>query len=301
MPKPVTRTRRGILEHAAQAAGRHDGERLVQLHAELPDRAFDAAEEVVVESGLHRGLRACGENGFRLGDFHLGQLGRLAPQGRRGRADARGDQAAGDHALVIDVVERRGGAEIGDQHRTAVRVIRAHAVGEAVRTQRLRVVDANVDAGFDSGADHHGIDVQELDDACTERVHDLRHDGRDDHVIDIRGTQAAQREELRDHQAVLVGRVVRFRRDSVGADDVVAVQEAENDVGVADVDRYEHANPLMNRDAWAHHERMPSPMIERQRGMRASRVRPDATMSCGGRPARAASRSITIQMKRNHD
>ena len=26
---------------------------------------------------------------------------------------------------------------------------------------------------------------------------------RDDHVIDIRGTQTAQREELRDHQAVL--------------------------------------------------------------------------------------------------
>ena len=42
--------------------------------------------------------RACGENGFRLGDFHLGQLGRLAPQGRRGRADARGDQAAGEAA-----------------------------------------------------------------------------------------------------------------------------------------------------------------------------------------------------------
>lgn len=87
-----------------EAAGHHDGERLVQLHAELPDRAFDAAEEVVVESGLHRGLRACGENGFRLGDFHLGQLGRLAlgPPCRAGSPI--GDQAAGDHALVIDLL-----------------------------------------------------------------------------------------------------------------------------------------------------------------------------------------------------
>ena len=66
-------------------AGRHDGERLVQLHAELPDRAFDAAEEVVVQARLHGRFRGLRQNRLRTGDLHFRQLrGSLPQRGRRG-------------------------------------------------------------------------------------------------------------------------------------------------------------------------------------------------------------------------
>ena len=202
---------------------------------ELRDRAFDAAEEVVVQARLHGRFRGLRQNRLRTGDLHFRQLRRPFPQCGRGGADTGGDQSGNHRRVRGDVVERGGRAEISHQNRPAILVIRARAVGDAVRAHVLRIVHADVESRFDARSHDHRIDVEELHDARTERMHDLRHHGRNDHIIDIRRLVAAQSQELRDHQPVFVGRVVRLRGDAVRARDAPIVDKTDHDVRVADI------------------------------------------------------------------
>ena len=132
-------------------------------------------------------------------------------------------------------IERGRRAEIGHQRRPSVHVVGAGAVGQTIRPQRLRVVDADVHPRLDPGADHHGVDIQELDDAGTEGMHHLRHHGGHDHVIHILRRVPAHPQELGDHQTILVRGVIRFRGDPVRAHDPLPLKETEHDIRIADV------------------------------------------------------------------
>ncbi len=203
---------------------------------ELRDDAFDAAEEVVVQAGLHGRLRAFRDNRLRPCDLHFGQLRGRVPQGGGAGADARGDESADHRGVRGHVVEGGGGAEIGHEDRSAVLVVGSRAVGDAVGAHVLRIVHADVDAGLHARPDDHRVDVEELHDARAERMHHLRHHGRDDHIADIARRVSAQVQELHDHQPVFVGGVVRLRGDAVCAGDAFVVKESDDHVGVADVD-----------------------------------------------------------------
>ena len=54
--------------------------------------------------------------------------------------------------------------------------------------------------------------------------------------LDIARRIAAQPQELRDHQAIFIRRVVRLRGDAVCAGDMPVIEKADHHIGVADVD-----------------------------------------------------------------
>ena len=179
-------------------------ERLIDFLAELLNRALNATEERVIQSGLHSSARIGGQNRLRLRDLHFRQLGGLPPQRLGPGADARGDEAGANRAGTVHIVERGGGAEVGHQHRAAIGVVGAGAVGDAVRAQGFGVVETNVHAGLDARAHHHRFQSEEFDQRGAEGIHHLRHHRADDHIVHIVGRVIAQSQELRDHQTVFV-------------------------------------------------------------------------------------------------
>ena len=65
--------------------------------------------------------------------------------------DARRDHAAAVIAVVVDHVEGRRGAEIDDDQRPAIAVMRRDGVDEAVGADLLGPVDQRLDAELDAG------------------------------------------------------------------------------------------------------------------------------------------------------
>ena len=192
---------------------------------------------------MHGWLGAFRQNRCGTGDFHFRQLGRGIPQGGRACANAGGDEPANHRRIGGHIVECGGRAEIRHQNRPAILVVGSRTVGNAVRAHILRIVHANIDAGFDSRSNNHRIDIEEFHNAGTERMHDLRHHRRDDHIVHIARRIADGEEgiagimmELRDHQAIFIRRVVRLRGDAIRAGDMPVIEKADHHIGVADVD-----------------------------------------------------------------
>ena len=60
--------------------------------------------------------------------------------------------------------------------------------------------------------------------------------GTTDVMITSSTSPAAQPQELRDHQAIFIRRVVRLRGDAIRAGDMPVIEKADHHIGVADVD-----------------------------------------------------------------
>ena len=102
----------------------------------------------------------------------------------------------------------------------------------------------DVDAGFDARAHDHRLETKELDDRGAEGMHDLRHYRADDHILHITPRIPADLQELRDHHRIFVRRVQGLGGDAVGADDALALQKADDDVGVSDIYGHQHGSVL---------------------------------------------------------
>ena len=237
-----------ILKHSTEATGGDHLEILAsELSAELTNRALHTAQERVIQTGLHAGLGVGAQNRIRSRNFHFRQLGRISPQSGRTGTDAGGDDAGIDHALVAHVRERGGGAEISHQHWAAILVIGTGAVGQNIRTQRFRIVNAHVHTGLDARSHHHRINVEEFDDGRTEGVHHFRHHRTDDHIVHIGWLKTAHSQEFSQKQPILIRRMVGFGGDAVGAGDGIAIQKAQHDVRIADINGDQHDNPPDSR------------------------------------------------------
>ena len=143
--------------------------------------------------------------------------------------------------------ERGGGAEISHQHWAAILVIGTGAVGQNIRTQRFRIVNAHVHTGLDARSHHHRINVEEFDDGRTEGVHHFRHHRTDDHIVHIGWLKTAHSQEFSQKQPILIRRMVGFGGDAVGAGDGIAIQKAQHDVRIADINGDQHDTPPDSR------------------------------------------------------
>ena len=63
--------------------------------------------------------------------------------------------------------------------------IPCHRIDDPVRSDLFRILCDDPNAGLDPGRDDDRFDVQIFDDPACERMHNIRHNRRDDHILNV--------------------------------------------------------------------------------------------------------------------
>ena len=139
-------------------------------------------------------------------------------------------------------VEGRGGAEVDHDARPAVQPRRGQRVRDPVGTDLARVVHLQGESRAGAGFDHHRervreVAVQQVPDLVDHRGHGAAHA----HAVDVRvRVEPPGADQAGDQHVPLVRRPPLVGRDPPVRDQVLAVQDAEHGVAVADVDAQQH-------------------------------------------------------------
>ena len=209
----------------------------------------------VDRAGLDRLDRGLADHAAGLDQLHPAQRGGPAEQGVQGDLDAGHDGAAQVLALVRDDVEGGGGAEVDHDGGTAVQVVGAHRVGDAVGADLPGVVVEDRHAGLDPGAQHHGLDGQVALAHAPELVGDAGHPGGHGDAPHVAAdVQVPGLQELAQQQEQLVAGPLRVGGHAPVVEQLVAavagVVEADDGLGVADVDDQQHGHSCCGLGGW---------------------------------------------------
>src|SRR6266540_4268504 len=155
-----------------------------------------------------------------------GQPGVVALDGLADADHHRGQAAGGDHGRVV--------AQLGDHPP-------GHRVGHPVGADLARVVGQDRQARPDPGLQHQRLEAAVAPDHLAHGLAEPRHHRGDDHA----GGGGAEvhtllRQEPAEQQGVLVGGALRHGRHPPVLDQLVAVEHADGDLGVADVQCQQH-------------------------------------------------------------
>ena len=137
-------------------------------------------------------------------------------------------------------VERGRGAEIDHDDRALVTLERRDRVDDPVRPELARVVGEDLDAALDPGLDLERNMSKCSFDQLDHRLVQLRHDAPHDRGGHALARDPVHREQRMQTDAVLVGGASAGALHAELMEELRAVEEAEDDVGVADVDDEEH-------------------------------------------------------------
>ena len=215
-----------------------------QLCADAVDDRVDLAREAVDEPRLQRRSGRLADHPLRRLERNLGQ-----PRGTREERihrdlDAWRQHAACELAGCVDDVEVRRGAEVDDHRGCAVALARRDRIRDPVRPDLARVVVADHEPGRDAGADHEQVGARP---ALRERLV-LAHERRDRRAEHDPGERVELHERAQHHRELVPGvRAVRADAELLG--ERRALEQAEDRLRVADVDRQEHGASL-NARTW---------------------------------------------------
>ena len=104
----------------------------------------------VIHAGLQVRQRRPPDDVLWLRQFKARQFCRPGDKGFAGELHAGADASAKEHAALSDHAERRCRAEVDENRRRAVLLIRRHCVRDSVAAQFARVLVADVDTRFDA-------------------------------------------------------------------------------------------------------------------------------------------------------
>ncbi len=212
----------------------------------LPDPADDpvdglhGAEE---DAALERRVGAAADDRGRRLDVHAGQPGGAARERLGARSHARGDDAAEEDAVGGDAVEGGGGAEVDHDGVRSVEASGGQRVGDAVGAHAEWLLDVQADGQVTGGADDEGITVQVPLAGLGQRLGQGRDDGRDGRARDPAPIQPALPEHRSQEQAVLVGGAFGSGGQPPVRRQLLAVEDAQHGLGVADVQGQDHRSP----------------------------------------------------------
>src|SRR6266540_1512262 len=218
--------------HRGQAAGGDHGRVVAQLGDHPPDQRVDLPGEAEDDARLERLRGVLADHRARRDQLDPAELGGLADQRVGGDLDPRRDRHPQHLAPPRDRVEGGGGAEIDHHRRPPVQRVGAH---------RARVVGQDRQARPDPGLQHQRLEAAVAPDHLAHGLAEPRHHRGDDHA----GGGGAEvhtllRQEPAEQQGVLVGGALRHGRHPPVLDQLVAVEHADGDLGVADVQCQQH-------------------------------------------------------------
>src|SRR6266511_1756353 len=227
--------------HRGQAAGGDHGRVVAQLGDHPPDQRVDLPGEAEDDARLERLRGVLADHRARRDQLDPAELGGLADQRVGGDLDPRRDRHPQHLAPPRDRVEGGGGAEIDHHRRPPVQRVGGHRVGHPVGADLARVVGQDRQARPDPGLQHQRLEAAVAPDHLAHGLAEPRHHRGDDHA----GGGGAEvhtllRQEPAEQQGVLVGGALRHGRHPPVLDQLVAVEHADGDLGVADVQCQQH-------------------------------------------------------------
>ena len=233
-----------LLREALGPAARRDHAcRAAQLLLEAHHHPLDQADVAVKRAGLDGRHGVLAYSSLRPLELHAIEL--CGPfEERLGRdADAGRDRVAQVVALSRDGVEDRCRAEIDDdQRRRPVLVERGDDVDDAVGADFARVVVDDAHAGARSGADDERLDVEIAPAELLEHGREVRHDAGHDGLLDGVDRDVLGAKQADERDGVFVRQAGDIGGDAPGGTDRAAVEDADGDVGIADIEREKHAS-----------------------------------------------------------
>ena len=159
--------------------------------------------------------------------------------------------------------------------------VRGDGVERAVGADVLRLVDVERDRpGRRALARDQRLDLEIFAGEHFEIVQRARHDGADDHRVDVGLGIAFELEQLVQPDGILVGGPPRVGRDPPARLDLAPVDQREDEVGVAGVDGEQHGRALAAH-AVVHNSTSPARTISTpRRGAGAARRRARGRRTC---------------------
>ena len=270
-------------DQLGQAAG-GDHRALPELVLEPVDERVDLPAEPVDRARLDRLDRRLADHVLRRHELDAAQR-RRAPEERVHRdLDAGEDRAAEVLTLCADRLDRVRGAEVDDDRRAAVEVVCRDGVGDAVGADLLRVVVEDRHAGADAGLEHERVEAEVALVIWRSAAVTL---GTPD-AIATPVTCASNEKPWKPRNCWIIERELvrgarRDRRDAPVVGELGAVEEPDDGLGVAGVDREQHG-PLpsveVERDVERRRrvgDRADRDVVDAGLGVRADRLERDPT------------------------
>ena len=148
---------------------------------------------------------------------------------------ARGDDPAGILAAGVDDVEGNRGAEVHHDRRRSPKSARGNGIGDPIGPDLRRVVVADRQPGLDPGRDDQRLATEERARELADRGRERWHDARNHHSPRLR-IHAGLAQERQQQALVLVSGSPPIRRQAPRVGERLITEDAENGVGVADID-----------------------------------------------------------------
>ena len=136
-----------------------------------------------------------------------------------------------------------GRAEVDHHGRPPVLLVRRDRVGDAIGADLLRVVVEDRHAGAHPRLDHERVEPEVAPGHVAQRRGDPRHPGAHRDAVDlvVEG-EPVEAEELLDHERELVGGALGRGGDAPVVGEIGPVEESDDGLGVAGVDREQHVS-----------------------------------------------------------
>ena len=119
-------------------------------------------------------------DGLGLFDLDLRQLCRTLCQCVRADRNARCDEPCDKFGFFVQYVKSVGCAIVNDHRRAAVNFIGCHQIDDTVCPNAFGVVPFDGNACFHANADDHGLNMEIFPNALCQRIHNIRHNRRND-------------------------------------------------------------------------------------------------------------------------
>ena len=229
------------------AARRHDRCRGPKLLLHAVEQAVEHGCRTEHDAAAHGVARIFADGALRLVQADAGELGRAAGQRLERDLQAGADAAAAIDAVLVDGRDGRRRAHIHDEQRRAIVMDGRDGGDDEVAADLRGIVHADVQARADAGADNEAVLPRQLADGGAERIEHRRHDGGDDRAVDHGRNDVEQRQNVLELRTVLIGRLDGVRCHARLKQDVVPLDAAEDDVGIADINCKDHKVSSSNR------------------------------------------------------
>ncbi len=229
-------------DQLGQPPGRdHARRRRAELGADPVDDRVDLAGEAVDEPRLERVRGVLGDHGGRLDVVDLEEAGGAREQRIHRDLDPRREHAADVLARSRDHVEVRRRAEVDDDARHPVPLLRGDRVRDPVGPDLARVVVADRDAGADARTHRQQLDAHPFGQLVV-GLEQARNRRREHDAVEWGIAEKAVEEDPE-----LVAGAMRLGRDPPVLAERLVGEEPEDGLGVPDVDREQHARAKTRR------------------------------------------------------
>ena len=209
---------------------------MAQLLLHPLHKSVDHGGAAVHHTAAHTVNRIFADDAFGLVQTDTRQLSRATGQCVQRHLDTGEDHAAHIDILRLHHLDGGSGAHIHQDQRCLIFRKGRNGHNNPVAAHLRRHIHMNVQAGLQTGANHHRLLADDLDDTGFHRVKYRRHNGRNDTVRNIGNPRAEGLHHVFDLYAILVRGAGTISGDAGFKKDFIITDSTNDDVCISNID-----------------------------------------------------------------